>query len=61
MSTDERVLIRLHIGDELVGQIVRRTHDGLVLDTGQEIAVAEVCAITTAPLQRPNAIGVTGG
>ena len=53
MSTDERVLIRLNIGDELVGRIVRRTRDGLVLDTGQEIAVAEVCAITTAPLQKP--------
>jgi len=53
MSTSERVLIRLHIGDELVGQIVRRTRDGLVLDTGQEIAVAMVCAITAAPLQKP--------
>jgi hypothetical protein len=51
MSTDERVLIRLHIGDALVGQITRRTTDGLVLDTGHEIAVAEVCAITAAPLQ----------
>jgi len=51
MSTDERVLIRLHDRTELVGQITRRTNDGLVLDTGQEIAVAMVCAITAAPLQ----------
>jgi hypothetical protein len=53
MSTDERVLIRLHIGGELVGRIARRTKDGLVLDTGHQIAVAEVCAITAAPLQPP--------
>jgi hypothetical protein len=53
MSTNERVLIRLHIGDELVGQIIRRTRDGLVLDTGQELAVAGVCVITAAPLQPP--------
>jgi hypothetical protein len=51
MSTDERVLIRLHDGRQHVGQITRRTRDGLVLDTGQEIAVAGVCAITAAPLQ----------
>jgi replication initiator protein RepSA len=53
MSTDERVLIRLHDGGEHTGQITRRTRDGLVLDTGQEIPVARVCAITTAPLQPP--------
>lgn len=53
MSASERVLIRLHIGDEFVGQIVRRTRDGLVLDTGHEIPVAMVCAITAAPLQPP--------
>jgi hypothetical protein len=53
MSTDERVLIRLHDGGEHVGQITRRTRDGLVLDTGEEIPVARVCAITTAPLQPP--------
>jgi hypothetical protein len=53
MSSDERVLIRLHIGGELVGRITRRTKDGLVLDTDQEIPVAEVCAITAAPLQPP--------
>ena len=35
MSTDERVSIRLHDRTELVGQIVRRTKDGLVLDTGR--------------------------
>jgi hypothetical protein len=51
MSTSERVLIRLHDRTELVGQITRRAPDGLVLDTGQEIAVAMVCAITAAPLQ----------
>jgi hypothetical protein len=53
MSSDERVLIRLHIGRERVGRITRRTKDGLVLDTDQEIPVAEVCAITAAPLQPP--------
>jgi hypothetical protein len=53
MSTDERVMVRLHDGGEHVGQITRRTHDGLVLDTGDEIPVARVCAITTAPLQPP--------
>ena len=51
MSTDERVAIRMHDRTEYVGQITRRTHDGLVLDTGIEIAVAGVCAITAAPLQ----------
>jgi ABC-type molybdate transport system ATPase subunit len=50
MSTSERVLIRLHIGDELVGQIItRRTKDGLILDSGLGIALARVCAITAAP------------
>jgi hypothetical protein len=53
MSADERVLIRLHDGGEHTGQITRRTKDGLVLDTGHEIPVARVCAITTAPLQSP--------
>jgi hypothetical protein len=53
MSTSERVLIRLHDRTELIGQITRRTPDGLVLDTGQQIAGAEVCAITAAPLQPP--------
>jgi hypothetical protein len=53
MSTDECVLIRLHDRTELVGQITRRTSDGLVLDTGQQIPVAMVCAITAAPLQPP--------
>ncbi len=51
MSTNERVTVRLHDRTELVGQITRRTRDGLVLDTGQQIAVAMVCAITAAPLQ----------
>jgi hypothetical protein len=53
MSTDERVLVRLHDGGEHAGQITRRTRDGLVLDTGDEISIARVCAITTAPLQPP--------
>jgi hypothetical protein len=53
MSSDELVLIRLHDGGEHAGQITRRTKDGLVLDTGEEIAAARVCAITTAPLQPP--------
>jgi hypothetical protein len=53
MSTDERVFIRLHDRTKHVGQITRRTKDGLVLDTGQQIAVAMVCAITAAPLQPP--------
>jgi hypothetical protein len=53
MSSDERVLIRLHDDTQHVGQITRRTREGLVLDTGQQIPVAEVCAITTAPLQPP--------
>jgi hypothetical protein len=51
MSTDERVVIRLHNGEQHVGQITRRTADGLVLDAGDEIPVAGVCAITAAPLQ----------
>jgi len=53
MSSDERVLIRMHDRSEHVGQITRRTADGLVLDTGIEIKVAGVCAITAAPLQPP--------
>jgi hypothetical protein len=53
MSTDERVLIRLHDRTEHVGQITRHTKDGLVLDSGQQIAVAMVCAISAAPLQPP--------
>ena len=51
MSTDERIVVRLHDGAEHVGQITRRTKDGLVLDNGQEIPVARVCAITTGPPQ----------
>jgi hypothetical protein len=53
MSSDERVLIRLHDGGQHTGQITRRTNDGLVLDTSEEIPVARVCAITAAPLQPP--------
>jgi len=51
MSTNERVLVRLHDGTEHIGHITARTKDGLVLDTGDEIPVARVCAITAAPLQ----------
>ena len=53
MSSSEQVTIRMHLGAEHVGRIVRRTAEGLVLDTGIEIAVAGVCAITAAPLQPP--------
>ncbi|MGH2943889.1 MAG: replication initiator [Solirubrobacteraceae bacterium] len=51
MSTDERLSIRLHDGREFVGTITRRSPDGLVLDTGPRVAMAEVRAITTAPPQ----------
>jgi hypothetical protein len=53
MSTGERVVVRLQDGGENVGQIRRRTGDGLVLDTGAEVALAEVCAITSAPPEAP--------
>jgi len=53
MSTDEQIVVRLHGGGEHVGQITSRTKDGLVLDTGHEIPVARVCAITTGPPQPP--------
>jgi hypothetical protein len=53
MSTGERVVVRLQDGGEHVGQITRRTGDGLVLDTGAEVALAEVRAITCAPPQAP--------
>jgi hypothetical protein len=51
MSTNERVTVRLHIGGAHVGHITCRTRDGLVLDSGQQIPVAEVHAITAAHLQ----------
>jgi hypothetical protein len=50
MSTDERVLIRLHDDTEHVGRIVRRTRDGVALDSETEIALTDVRVITTAPL-----------
>jgi hypothetical protein len=53
MSTGERVVVRLQDGGENVGQIRRRTGDGLVLDTGAEVALAEVRAITSAPPEAP--------
>jgi hypothetical protein len=52
-TATQRVLLRLHDGGEHAGRITRRTKDGLVLDTGEEIPVARVCAITAAPLQPP--------
>jgi hypothetical protein len=53
MSTGERVLVRLQDGSENVGQITRRTDDGLVLDTRAEVTLAGVRAITSAPPQPP--------
>jgi hypothetical protein len=53
MSTGERVVVRLQDGGEHVGQITGRTGDGLVLDSGAEVAQADVRAITSAPLQAP--------
>jgi hypothetical protein len=53
MSTGERVLVRLQGGSENVGQITRRTGDGLALDTGAEVALTGVRAITSAPPQAP--------
>jgi hypothetical protein len=61
MSTGEWVLIRLHDDTEHAGEITRRTNDGLVLDTGHEIPVARVCAITDAPCNRQRATSATGG
>jgi replication initiator protein RepSA len=51
ISTDEWVMVRLHDGREFVGRVSRRTNDGLVLDSGPEVAMAEVRAITIAPAQ----------
>jgi hypothetical protein len=53
MSTGERIAVRLRDGGEHVGQITRRSDDGLVLDTGHAIALADVQAITTAPPAAP--------
>jgi hypothetical protein len=53
MSTGEQVLVRLLDGGEHVGRIVRRTKVGLVLDTGVEVAMAGVRAITAAAPQSP--------
>jgi hypothetical protein len=52
---------RLHNGREFVGRVTRRTNYGLVLDTGLEVAMAEVRAITAALAKPPSAISVTGG
>jgi hypothetical protein len=49
MSTDERVLMRLHDDTQHVGRIVRRTPGGLVLDSGAELALADVRVVTTPP------------
>jgi hypothetical protein len=51
MSTDERILVRLHDGRAFVGRIIRRTAAGLALDTELQVAIAEVRAITTGPPQ----------
>jgi hypothetical protein len=48
MSGDERIAVRLRDGTAQVGRITRRTADGVVLDTGQPIALADVRAITAA-------------
>jgi hypothetical protein len=53
MSTGERVVVRLQDGRENVGKITRRTGDGLVLDTGAEVALTDVRAITSAPPPAP--------
>jgi hypothetical protein len=53
MSTNEKVVVRVQDGTEHVGQITRRTPDGLVLDNGQLIPLQAVAAITTAPPPRP--------
>jgi len=53
MSTGEVVMVRLHDRSEHVGRITRRTSDGLVLDTGTETVMAEVCAISAVPPQAP--------
>ncbi|MDX6706151.1 MAG: Replication initiator protein pSAM2 [Solirubrobacteraceae bacterium] len=53
MSTGERVLMRLQDGSEHVGRIVPRTVDGLVLDTGKVVAMAELRTIMTAPPELP--------
>jgi hypothetical protein len=53
MSTGERVLVCLQDGIEHVGQITRRTPDGLVIDAGAEVAMVEVRAITAAPPKAP--------
>jgi hypothetical protein len=51
MSADERIAVRLHDRTEHVGRVVRCTASGLLLDTGDEIGMADVCALmmTAAP------------
>jgi hypothetical protein len=61
MNTSERISVRLRDGREFVGQITRRMPDGLALDTGLQVAMAEVRAITTAPSKPPVATHATGG
>jgi hypothetical protein len=49
MSTDERITIRLRDATEHAGRITHRTAaDGVLLDTGPQIALADVRAITAA-------------
>jgi hypothetical protein len=54
MSTNEHVAIRLHDGSEHVGRIVRRTPDGVLLDTQTAIALVDVRAITTPTAPKAN-------
>jgi hypothetical protein len=55
MGTGEHVAIGLHDDSEHVGSVVRRTTEGLQLDTGAAIAFADIRIITTptrAPTKR---------
>jgi hypothetical protein len=49
MSTDERIAICLQDATAHVGRIVRRSPDGLELDDGTAIALADVRVVTTPP------------
>jgi hypothetical protein len=53
MGTGEHVAIGLHDDSEHVGSVVRRTTDGLQLDTGAAIAFADVSVITTPTPPKP--------
>jgi len=49
MSTDQRITVRLKDATEHVGQITRRTREGLVLDRATTISLGQVRAISGAP------------